>query len=220
MALYDVTNLSVLPGNLLALVLWDAPANIGSAMFRYTMVRYATDAFPDSISDGYLLENVSGSGEQGAVHSNIENGTSYYYSLFSVYEVGSGSYTYYGPYSTGPVVPDSSEQFFTELEVSFTKLGFNTKLYGAAQKYYTTDMIVWLASGMDEYKESIIDFLNSVKPAHTKIRIFWEPYYAALTTTEQLSALSFDSSVYIVENGTLINSVPTIDSSFDGLASL
>ncbi len=223
MAEYDITNLTGTPGNIINLLTWTSPTSFTwgpiTYNFEYVHVRYAMDAPPSNRSKGNWLTNVSGSGDVYTVHNNIINETSYYYSLFSVYQASSppgAPPIYYGPYSIGPLTPVSGAQFFTDVRTSFSKLEANTRLYDRAEKIYTTDLIIWLPAGQEQRKQAIIQSLNKIKPAHTEIRVFWESYYVAHTTTEQFASASFDPDVYEVRNGTLINKVPTIDASFGG----
>lgn len=220
---YDITTQNVIAGNLLNLITWTAPSDMPLDTFLYTHIRYRTDGFPIDENDGRAVCNVSGSGGSYFVHTNLENNVNYYYSLFSVYSDGSVPIpviTHYGPYTTGPSTPSSGSQFFNDVLITFTKLGKNTRLYSREQKFNTADLIIWLPAGQEERKPAIIEALRQIKPAHTMLRIYWEAYYVAHTTTTQFSSGSFDTDVHKVENGTIINKVPTIDSSFSGEASV
>lgn len=61
---------------------WTNPAEVD---FTGTMVRFSTTAFPATTSDGTLVSDVAGvaSGTSSVTHSDLANGTIYYYSLFS-----------------------------------------------------------------------------------------------------------------------------------------
>jgi len=201
----------IIPGNLINLLTWTAPSNSDDWIFQYTQIRRRTDTFPISISDGMFVTNVSGSGKVYHVDTGLENDESYYYSLFSVYNSGS-----YGPYTLGPATPSSANQFFNDVLITFTKLGTNTRLYSREQRFNVVDLIIWLPSGQEERKTAIQTALKNIKPAHTLLRVFWESCYVAQTTTAQFMLGSYDSDVYTIENGTIINKVPTIDSSFSG----
>lgn len=108
--------------------------------------------------------------------------------------------------------------------VTFSKLGKNTRLYDKLAKNYATDIIIWLPEGQAIRKNAIEKALRDVKPAHVSLRIYYENYYTAQTTTEQLSSgssssfpySSYDPNVFDVSLGAVTNLGPTIDSSFSG----
>lgn len=230
----DLTNLTGISGSQVNLLMWNSPTNLtgppywGTDPFQHVHVRVSENTFPGTLSEGEHITNVSGSGDSYVIHRNIDNGVVYYYSLwagFGTFVLGDTPLadldtTYYGPYHIGPLTPANGAQFCNELKISFTKLETNTRLFSRAKKLYTADVIIWLSEGQENRKNTIIQALKTFKPAHTIIRVFWEPYYVAQTTTAHFSSGSFDSDVYTVENGTLINIVPTIDSSFGGNTSI
>ena len=219
---YAITDLTGTAGNILNLLEWTNPqAFFGTLGFVHTHIRYNTIACPSDTSDGYFLTNISGSGKNvHTIHNYIENNNTYCYSLFTLYQhplfpIIPVSY-YFGPYWVGPLIPQSSKQFLTDYNLSFSKLEKNTKLYTRSDKIFTTDLVIWLANGQIQKRAAIINTLRKVKPAHTKIRVFWEPYYTAHTTDVHFSEAVFDSNIFYVSNGSLINKTATIDSSFDG----
>ena len=111
--------------------------------------------------------------------------------------------------------------------VTFSKLGSNTRLYDKLEKCFAAIIIIWLPKGQAERKEAIEKAINDLKPAHTDLRVNYENYYAAQTTTVQLSSgssgsfpySSYDNDVFSVNYGVVENLVPTIDASFSGSVS-
>ena len=77
-----VTSLTSSGSNTKVYLNWHNPSG---ADFVGVMIRYRTDRFPTSISDGTLLSNIAGSpGSNGSyVHTGLPNGVTYYYSLFA-----------------------------------------------------------------------------------------------------------------------------------------
>lgn len=77
-----VTVVTPTPGDGEVVLTWTNPASVD---FTGTMVRVSTSAFPTTVSDGSLVSDVAGapSGSSTVTHSGLENGTTYYYSLFS-----------------------------------------------------------------------------------------------------------------------------------------
>jgi hypothetical protein len=86
-----VTNFAVTGGNQSNSLLWNAP---GSGNYSGTMVRYRTDTYPTSASDGTLVTDVAGSpGQQHSfAHNGLTNGTTYYYSAFAYFDDASRFY--------------------------------------------------------------------------------------------------------------------------------
>lgn len=111
--------------------------------------------------------------------------------------------------------------------VTFSKLGLNTRLYDKLEKCFATIIIIWLPRGQAERQTAIEKAVNDLKPAHTDLRVNYENYYTAQTTTAQLSSgssgsfpySSYDNNVFSVNHGTVENLAPTIDASFSGSVS-
>jgi hypothetical protein len=108
--------------------------------------------------------------------------------------------------------------------VTFSKLGKNTRLYDKLEGKFAADIIVWLPEPQKDRQTAIEKALKDVKPAHTDLRVYYENYYSAVTTTAQLSSgssgsfpySSYDPDVFEVSYGAVGNLVPTIDSAFSG----
>ncbi|MCK4359413.1 MAG: hypothetical protein KAW92_11870 [Candidatus Cloacimonetes bacterium] len=108
--------------------------------------------------------------------------------------------------------------------LTFSKLGTNTRLYDRYEEKFAADIIIWLPTPQEDRQEAIEKALIDTKPAHVDLRIYYENYYVAQTTTDQLSSgssgsfpyLSYDPNVFDVSLGAVTNLVPTIDSSFSG----
>lgn len=106
---------------------------------------------------------------------------------------------------------------FTNFSASFSKLESNTKLYDRVEKYYTADIILWVALGQESQKTAIVNLLNLLRPAHTNIRVFYESYYVAQTSTAQFQSGSGDNTVFDIQNGAITNVKPTVnDTSLSG----
>lgn len=100
---------------------------------------------------------------------------------------------------------------FTNFSASFTKLGSNTKLFDRVEKYFTADIVVWVAPGQDERKPAINNLLNLLRPAHTSLRVFYEPYYVVHTTTDQFNSGSGDNTIFGIQNGKITNIKATVN---------
>jgi hypothetical protein len=185
-------------------------------------IQYSIDGVPHQIPNTppYVVRDlVQQQGTNHALwHPNTDH-VNYCYSAWIYYE---DSNRWLGPFNptptpTPPAAPGSVEPF-TNGSMSFSKLGTNTKL--SIRQDIVVDIIVWLPEGQNERMPAIEAALQSVAPAHTKLNVMYERYYIAQTTTEQLNAAAFDSDVYDVRNGMMINKKPTIDSSYSGNANI
>jgi len=151
-------------------------------------------------------------------HPNTSH-VNYYYSAWIYYEVTN---QWLGPFNpaitpTLPAVLGSIEPFASG-SLSFTKLGTNTKL--STRQDIIADIIVWLPESQSEREPSIEAAMQAVAPAHTKLNVMYEQYYIAQTTTEQFSIADYDATVHTIRNGMIVNRKATIDSSYDGLATI
>lgn len=106
--------------------------------------------------------------------------------------------------------------------VTFSKLGTNTKLYDTLEESFGADVIIWLPEEQSSRKNAIEKAIDDFKPAHVNLKVGYENYYTARTTTVQLSSGSsgsfYDPNVFSVNFGTVENLVPTIDASYSGSA--
>jgi len=210
----EIYGAKITRGNQCNVIQWDSI--VGGVGF---IIRYSKDSFPSHINDKRLatVHTFSTSGSVNHyVHTGLTNGDTYYYSMWGVSNFGSSPYTSGSIELLGGATPENSAQFFDSITLTGSKLGNNTILYGRAQKTHVADTIIWLSPGQIDKKQLIVDAINNIKPAHTAVRVFWEPYYVAATTSAQFNGCSFDAGVYTVISGSVINIAATIDSSFGG----
>jgi lysophospholipase L1-like esterase len=76
-----VSSLNVTPGNAQNTLAWTNPTY---ATYSGAMIRFSTSSYPATISDGTLVESVTGTsaGSSSSTHSGLTNGTLYYYTIF------------------------------------------------------------------------------------------------------------------------------------------
>jgi hypothetical protein len=214
-------NLNVIPGNQCVLFTWDNMLSDDAPITEAIgfLIRYRYDTTPIHTTDGHLaIEYYFSSGSRNYyIHKNIENGVPLYYRLWPISPDGT-----YGslPSTLASQTPLSNLQFFEDLDVSYTKLNTNTRIYSRNERLYTADVVMWLNLGQEERKQVIINSLKNMKPAHTVLKVRWEPYYVAQTTTAQFQSGTFDSNVYTIVSGSIINKLPTIDASFGGYTTI
>jgi len=184
-------------------------------------IQYSTEGFPHDFPNTppYVVRDLQQS--QGSVnllwHPGVNN-TDYYYSLFIYYFDSNFWNGAYHPSPTPTTPQPELDVPFTKGTLSYSKLGTNTKISPLHE--VVVNVIVWLPEDFDKRKTEIELALNAVKPAHVKLNVLYEQYYIATTTSDQFNSSSFDSAVYKVENGTIINKVATIDSSYSGQANI
>jgi len=182
------------------------------------VIQYSTDGAPHQIPNTppYVIRDlVQQSGTPNILwHPNIAH-VDHCYSAWVYYEDSDQWYGAFNPTPT-PTPPATLESVepFVSGSLTFSKLGTNTKL--STRQDIAVDIIVWLPEGQDTRKSSIEAALKLIAPAHTKLNILYERYYIAQTTTEHFNASQLDINVYKIENGTIVNKVPTIDSSYSG----
>ncbi|MDO8684173.1 MAG: sugar-binding protein, partial [Armatimonadota bacterium] len=77
-----VTNFTATPGNKQISLSWHNPLFAG---FTGTMIRYKTDGYPTSVTDGTLVcdRNAAGGSNDSYTHTGLANGTTYFYSAFA-----------------------------------------------------------------------------------------------------------------------------------------
>lgn len=220
----QVTNFTATSYNGGTLLAWTAgygQSDSTSADMCKVTIQYSTEGFPHNFPNTppYVIRDLQQ--PQGTYnllwHPGV-NETVYYHSLFIYYFDSGFWHGAYNPSPT-PVTPQSgSGTPFTEGTLSCSKLGTNAKISPLHE--VVANVIVWLPEDFDERKPEIEAALNAVKPAHVQLNVLYERYYIATTTTVQFSSGSFDSTVYRVENGTIINKIATIDSSYSGQADI
>lgn len=220
----QITNFIATPYNGGTLLAWTAGyGQSGSTsidMCKVT-IQYSVEGFPHNFPNTppYVIRDLQQpQGTNNVLWHPGTNGVDYYYSLFIYYFDSGFWHGAYNPLPT-PVTPQSgSSAPFAEGTLSYSKLETNTKVSPLHE--VVANIIVWLPEDFDDRKSKIEAALNAVKPAHVKLNILYERYYIATTTSEQFNRGSFDSTVYKVENGAIINEVATIDSSYSGQADI
>jgi len=184
-------------------------------------IQYSDENFPHNFPNTppYAVRDLQQpQGTYNLLWHPCENDTEYYYSLFIYYFDSGFWHGAYNPLPT-PVTPQAVIGApFTEGILSYSKLEANTKISSARE--IAVDIIVWLPEDSDGRKSMIEATLNDIKPAHVKLRILYERYYIAATTSNQFNASNFNSAVYKVEDGAIINKVATIDSSCSGQSNI
>ena len=147
-------------------------------------------------------------------HRNLVDGLPYYYALFIYYE---DSKMWYGPYKSAPVfvTPLVSKGIpFSSGSLSYSKLGINTRISPLQDN--VVEVLVWLPISLSDRQPAVEAALNDVRPAHIELKVGYEHFYIAHTTTQQFSGSMCAKNIYEIVNGTMTNTRPTIDSSFDG----
>jgi len=220
----QVTDFTAIPydgGTLLAWTAGYGQSDSTSANICKVTIQYSTEEFPHNFPNTppYVVRDLQQSqGTYNLLWHPGTNATAHYYSLFIYYFDSGFWHGAYNPLPT-PVTPQSgSGTPFTESTLSYSKLGTNTKLSPLHE--VVANIIVWLPEDSTERESGIEAALNAIKPAHVKLNVLYERYYIATTTTAQFTSGSFDSTVYTVENGTIINKIATIDSSYSGQANI
>lgn len=184
-------------------------------------IQYSTENFPHDFPNTppYAVRDLQQpQGTHNLLWHPCKNDIKYYYSLF-IYYFDSGFW--HGAYNPSPatVIPQASIGTpFTEGTLSYSKLETNTKISPIRET--VVDIIVWLPEDSDERKSIIEATLNKIKPAHVKLQIKYEYYYIATTTSDQFNASNLDSTVYKIENGTIVNKIATIDSAHSGQSNI
>jgi len=220
----QVTDFTSTPYNGGVLLEWTSgfgqSGSIATDMCQVT-IQYSTETFPHNFPNTppYAVRDLQQpQGTRNLLWHPCINSVDYYYSLFIYYFDSGFWHGAYNPSPT-PVTPLASLSTpFTNSTASYSKLETNTKL--SPMHEVVTDIIVWLPEDSDDRKSLIEATLNELKPAHVKLRVLYEKYYIAATTSDQFSGSSFDSTIYKVEKGTIINKVPTIDSSYSGQSNI
>jgi len=220
----QVTNFTATPYDGGTLLTWTAgygQSGSTSTDICKVTIQYSTEGFPHNFPNTppYIVRDLQQS--QGTYNLLWHPGTNdvdYYYSLF-IYYLDSGFWHgAYNPLPT-PVTPQSGLGTpFASGSLSYSKLETNTKISPLHE--IVVNIIVWLPEDFNDRKSMIETALNSVKPAHVKLNVMYEQYYIATTTSGQFNTCSFNSTVHKVENGTIINKAPTIDSSYSGQANI
>lgn len=189
---------------------WKLKTEIGVVSNASTSPYYIIDAGKNWVKEEWngalLLE--SGSSDLTQVLTNYFGGSWWDYLLV------------YYPITSPPHNFSSGSVYIT----TFSKLGKNTRLYDKQEGKFSADIIIWLSEPQSERKPAIEKALNDIKPSHVDLRTYYENYYSAVTTTQQLSSgssgsfpySSYDSDVFTVSQGAIINLIPTIDSAFSG----
>jgi len=220
----QVTNFTATPydgGTLLSWVAGYGQSGSTSTDMCKVTIQYSTEGFPHNFPNTppYAARDLQQSqGTRNLLWHPGTNGIKYYYSLFIYYFDSNFWHGAYNPLPT-PVTPQSGLGIpFTEGTLSYSKLETNTKISPLHE--VVVNIIVWLPEDFNDRKPVIEAALNAIKPAHVKLNVMYEQYYIATTTSEQFSGSSFDSTVYKVENGTIINKAATIDSSYSGQANI
>ena len=148
-------------------------------------------------------------------HKNLVDGLPYYYSLFIYYP---DSKLWHGPYKSNPVFVTPTVNLgipFASGSLSYSKLGINTRVSPLNDN--VVEVLVWLPISLSDRQPAVTAALNEIKPAHVVLKVGYEHFYVAHTTTQQFSGSLYAKNVYSIVNGTVTNMRPTIDSSFDGV---
>ncbi len=220
----QVTNFIATPYDGGTLLSWTAgygqSGSTSTDMCKVT-IQYSTEEFPHNFPNTppYVTRDLQQlQGTINLLWHPSTNGINYYYSLFIYYFDSEFWHGAYNPLPT-PVMPQSgSGTPFIEGILSYSKLETNTKISPLHE--IVVNIIVWLPEDFDDRKSMIEAALNDIKPAHVKLNVMYERYYISTTTSDQFSAGNFSSVTYEVENGTIINKVATIDSSYSGQANI
>lgn len=215
MALFS--GLSVTAGNQCVLFTWDEMVSIDFPFVSASgfLINYRFDTNPINPSDGYLaVRHYFESGSTSYyVHKNLINGAAYYYRAWPI--LPDNTYGVFG-LTLAPITPVSSAQLFSRAQVTYTKLGYTSKIYSRPSNAFRTDVVIWLPYTQNSRKDIILNSIHNLKPAHTSVHVLWEPYYVAQTTTTQFQACTYDPDVYEVVSGSIKNKIATFNSVFDG----
>jgi len=221
-AIYEIDDFTATPYDGGVLLSWTAgfgtSATSGSIDCKVT-IQYSTDTIPNNVQNTppFVVRDLGQ--KQGTRNvlwvPNLTNDQLYWYSLW-VYYYDTG--IWHGPFVTSATPISGSFLPWESGSVSFTKLGTNTRLSPLQQ--VVSNVIVWLPES-EAIREGVIEqALKDIAPAHVKLNVFYERYYIACTTTEQFSGSTYDSRVWTVEQGKMVNKLPTIDSSYSGDANI
>ena len=109
--------------------------------FAGTMIRYRTDIFPTSPTDGTLLctRTASPSSSDSYVHDGINNGTTYYYAAFTYDEIPN-----YSAASTGSGRPLGPRETFSSSKFNTDTDGWSTYVWKAGS--FADGMMAWNAA--------------------------------------------------------------------------
>jgi len=189
---------------------WELKTDTGTISDSSTNPYYITDVLKswakDEWSGALLLE--SGSADLSQIITN-------YYD-----DVWWDNLLVYYPITDPPHSFSSGSSYI----ITFSKLGKNTRLYDKYEAKFGADIIIWLPIPQAARQNAIEKALIDTKPVHVDLRVYYENYYVAQTTTDQLSSgssgsfpySSYDPNVFDVSLGAVTNLIPTIDSSFSG----
>ncbi len=221
-AIYDIDNFSATPYDGGVLLSWTAGYGVsvasGSTDCKVT-IQYSTDTIPNNVQNTPPFVTRDLGQKQGTQNvlwvPNLTNNQQYWYSLW-IYYYDTGMW--HGPYNTFATPVSGSFLPWQSGSLSFTKLGTNTRLSPLQQ--IVSNIIVWLPDSERTRQDVIEQVLKSIAPAHVKLNVFYERYYIACTTTIQFSGSTYDSSVWNVAQGKMVNKLPTIDSSYSGKANI
>jgi hypothetical protein len=197
---------------------YGASINSGSIDCKVT-IQYSTDTIPNNVQNTppFVVRDLGQ--KQGTKNilwvPNLTNDQQYWYSLW-VYYYDTGMW--HGPFTTFATPVSGSFLSWRTGTLSFTKLGTNTRLSPLQQ--IVSNIIIWLPNSESSRENVIEQALKNIAPAHVKLNIFYEHYYVACTTTEQFSGSTYDPSVWTIEQGKMVNKLPTIDSSYSGHADI
>lgn len=221
-AIYDIDDFTATPHNEGILLSWTAgygaSAMSGSVDCKVT-IQYSTDTVPNNYQNNPPFAVRDLGQKQGTQNvlwiPNLTNGQLYWYSLWIYYY---DTALWHGPYVTAATPISDSAFPWSSGSLSFSKLGTNTRLSPLQQ--IVSDIIVWLPESERTRQNVVENALRKLAPAHVQLNVFYEYYYIACTTTTQFSGSTYDSSVWDISNGAVINKLPTIDSSYSGQANI
>ena len=219
--IYDVTNFVAIPYGEGVLLKWDAGQGVSGSSVNdlcKVTIQYGNGPLLYDIPNTppYVVRDLGQHqlSPNFVYHRNLINDLPYYYALYIYYP---DSKLWHGPYKSTPVfvTPVVSNSIpFTSGSLSYSKLGINTRVSPLQDN--VVEVLVWLPISLSDRQPAIKNALNEIKPAHVELKVGYEHFYVAHTTTQQFSGSLYAKNVYEIVNGTITNTRPTIDSSFSG----